>query len=150
LDRGTLKTNPMLKASLIYTGITILLALIDAIRIRKAKGIVDNINHKVSAGLACFMATVTVIVWMPKWVVGIWLALGWGFYMGIALALVRVIIFDPSLNIARRMKINYESPTTSSYIDNHSRPIGFWEKRTIGLAGWGILLFVHYAIFKTI
>jgi hypothetical protein len=139
----------MIKASAIYVVITCLLALFDAYRIKKAKGIVENINHKVSSGLGFIGMVIAVGPFWPK-TAPVLLALLYAAIACLACAFIRLAIFDPCLNLERRMKIDYESSTTSSYVDQHTGKLSFWQKRAIGVAGWGLLLFIHYAIFKTI
>lgn len=138
----------MIKASLIYTVVTILLALVDAIRIKKAKGVVGNINHELSFFLAAFGGSflMCVMFWgkgefsFKRFVEVVLLLASFGF--------IRLVIYDIFLNLFRRLKINYQSSTTNSYVDNHTTLITFWEKRAIGLAGWVGVGIVHYLIFK--
>lgn len=137
----------MIKASLLYSAITVLLALIDAIRIKKAKGIVENINHKVSSTLAgiamvivnvCFIHGALCGDYFLKWVLFIF-----------AFTSIRLALYDPLLNLMRRMKIDYESPTTSSYVDQHTNKLTFWDKRIFAFGAWAALVYIHYLIFKS-
>jgi hypothetical protein len=146
----------MITPSLIYTIATILLALTDAIRIKIRWGKTGNINHKVSVRLAAFAGGCTLGWWIVE--SGIY----WNWWsvlactlVGISFIAIRVVLYDPMLNFSRiimktnpTMRIDYESPTTSSYIDNHSQPMPFWLKRIMGVAGWVVIWLLYKVIFK--
>jgi hypothetical protein len=147
----------MIRVSLIYAATTILLALIDAIRIKAMKGKVENINHNVSSVLGGICAFV-VAFW---WAIDVRLpfnlqTVGIALFVGASFFVVRLVFYDVSLNFFRiitktnpTMRLDYESATTSSYVDNHSHPIGFWEKRALALAAWFILCILSRLIFKS-
>jgi hypothetical protein len=137
----------MIRASLIYMGVTFLLALVDAIRINIArrKG-QSNIAHKVSTELAAIFGVVVAAT-------GIWgdkkFGLDWIYRLlivQVALVFIRLIFYDPLLNVLRRLPLDYESGTTSSWIDRHVH-FSFWQKRAIGVAAWVIIVLVYYKIF---
>lgn len=138
----------MIKASLLYAAITMLLALIDAIRIKRAKGIVANINHETSVLLAIWSAAIplSIVFWnYHTWTALLVVKLAMFVFAFIAL---RLLFYDGFLNIFRRMKIDYESPTTSSYVDQHTNKLTFWDKRILALAAWFALASIHWLIFK--
>jgi len=137
----------MIKASAIYWGVIVILGLIDAIRIKKAKGVVPNIKHWVGDLLAGIGAVITIGFTSPQghtFMFSFW----WAFFVAAGFVFMRLAFCDISLNLWRRMKIDYQSPTTSSYVDQHTGKLSFWQKRALGVAGWGLLLFIHYLIFK--
>lgn len=146
----------MIIPSLLYTVITILLALVDAIRVKIAIGKVPNISHKVSYRLAGILGG-SVIGW---WWYSLGLSFTWCTILAVALVSVgfvgiRLALYDPVLNAFRLLmginptgRIDYESPTTSSYVDNHSRPMPFWMKRFMGATGWLLMFLLYKVIFK--
>lgn len=148
----------MILSSIIYVGVTLLLSLIDSIRIKVHYGKVGNINHNISSILAICTETFTIIWWVYKegYFLSFWLALlaisliCWG------LIAVRVVLYDPFLNLFRiffkinpTMRLDYVSVKTSSYEDQHSEKIGFWQKRIISAGAWIVLLYAYHLIFKT-
>lgn len=146
----------MLLASIIYVGVTLLLSLIDSIRIKVSYGKVGNIDHNMSTSLAVLTGGLT-LMFTPHPEFG----LNFITLLGIILILfgfigIRIGLYDPILNLFRilmktnpTMRLDYESPTTSSYVDNHSRPIGFWQKRVLSIGVWGACWFIYYSIFKS-
>lgn len=150
----------MITPSLIYAGVTVLLALVDAIRIKIKWGSEDNISHNVSDALAWGGAVIVFGVYLVFTKEGVTLSL-WEYVLsGMINALqfiaVRLAVYDPFLNLFRiltktnpTMRLDYESATTSSYVDNHSHPIGFWRKRALALAAWFILCILSRLIFKS-
>lgn len=146
----------MIVLSIIYAIVTSLLALVDAIRVKIAMGKVPNISHKVSYKLAGILGG-SVIGW---WWVSLGLSFTWWSVLAVALVSVgfvgiRLALYDLLLNVFRLLtgtnptgRIDYESPTTSSYVDNHSRPTGFWMKRVLGVAGWAAMFLLYKLIFK--
>jgi hypothetical protein len=144
----------MITASLIYIGVTFLLALVDAIRIKVKWGKVPNIDHKLSSELALILsgpvASVCILNTEP---------FGWTWLLRFdiifaGLIAVRFAFYDLFINFLRiltktnpTMRLDYVSTKTSSYEDQHSEKISFWQKRAIGVAGWVVIMFVYYKIF---
>lgn len=148
----------MIKASLIYAAFTILLAIIDAIRIKVKWNKVANINHKVSTDLALYAGAITLAIWVVlNCKIGEW---HWAYLaafalVGLGCVCIRLMFYDICLNIFRiitktnpTLRLDYQSPTTSSYIDQHTEKIDFWEKRILAVEAWLILFFIYHAIFK--
>lgn len=146
----------MTQPCILYAVATILLSLTEAIRFKVQWGKVQNINHAVSWGLGTgagiavglwwyFFNSIEFTWW---WVLALLL-------MGIAFIFIRLTIFDPLLNLFRiwtgtnpTKKIDYVSTKTSSYEDRHSEKIGFWMKRTMGVAGFVAIFLLYKVIFK--
>ncbi len=145
----------MLTPSLIYIAVTILLALVDAIRVKIAMGKVPNINHKVSWKLGVATGGVVLMWWEIFVLPGNW----WSFLVAAITALsfvgIRLAFYDIVLNALRIAmgtnptgRIDYVSTKTTSYEDQHSEKVGFWWKRIIGIAGWMAMYFLYRLIFK--
>lgn len=141
---------------IIYAIVTILLSWTDSMRIKYERGKVANINHAVSSGLAAGTGIAVVVwwVWYNHIPITWWLLLA-VLLIGLAFIGLRVALYDPLLNLFRLWtgtnptgRIDYESPTTSSYIDNHSRSMPFWLKRVMGVAGFAVMFLLYKVIFK--
>lgn len=122
--------------------------MVDALRIKAAQGKQENINHGWSVLIATF-AGMGAFGFSRLDLVG----KGWyGFAQAIPISIgfiaIRVLIYDPILNLMRNLPIDYESPTTSAKTDNLTSGIIFWEKRLIAAVGWGIVFIVYHAILK--
>lgn len=148
----------MITPSLIYAGITILLALVEAIRFKVRWGKVANINHKVSEWLAIAGAVPVLWFWIAnvdESISSVW----WKFFVaadliGFAFIAIRLAIYDPLLNFLRiltktnpTMRLDYVSTETSSYEDQHSEKLGFWQKRALGVTAWAVLFVIYSKIF---
>lgn len=126
----------MIKASLIYTAVTILLALVDAYRIKKAKGVVENINHEVSASYAIYGGAITLVIWtVLSYKPGEW---HWNYLikvliLSISFIGIRLAIYSIFLNLIRRLPINYVSIQTNNKSDIWLRNIPFWGQRFLGI-----------------
>jgi hypothetical protein len=110
----------------------IISALIEGLRIKLSKGKVDNINKlwTYTIGFCMF---------------GVCLALSVGYYddiwpldvacYAIYFASVRGVVYDPLLNVLRRLSVDYTSKTTNSIIDRTvGNRVNFWVLRIIYLA----------------
>lgn len=106
---------------LYYFLATILLAAVDAIRIRITWGRVSNIRHWISWSLAIIAGII--IYFFQSW--------PWYLYAPMCL-FVRLLSYAPTLNLFRGKDYNYESGKTSSSVD---ADISFWGQRLIGLMG---------------
>lgn len=104
---------------LYYLLATILLASVDAIRIRITWGRIVNIKHWISWSLA--IAVGIIIYFFQSW--------PWYLYAPMCL-FVRLLFYAPILNLFRGKDYNYESSKTSSSVD---ADISFWGQRLIGL-----------------
>lgn len=142
----------MIRASLIYIAVTILLGLVDAIREKIKWGKVANISHKISWQLAAVTGIITSAYF--AWHNPLPLTLAKQAVMLIAFIGIRLVFFDPAQNLFRiflktnpTMRIDYVSNTTSSWFDSHSLKLEFWEKRVIGIVAWVIVTIVYYKIF---
>lgn len=145
----------MLTPSIIYAAVTVILALIDALRIKKHWGKIANIDHKVSDDLAIIIGATVILWWLFTSLLCNWWSLLAIAIAGIGMVFIRIALFDICLNIFRILtktnptgKIDYVSLTTSSYVDQHSEKANFWLKRIIGAAGWVIMYFLYRLIFK--
>jgi len=146
----------MITPSIIYAAVTILLAFVDALRIKVRWGKTGNINHDLSYILALLWGG-TVLMW---WGINTGMELNWWTALalllaGIGMCFIRLALFDPCLNIFRILtktnptgKIDYVSSTTSSYEDQHSEKVSFWWKRVLGMTGWVVMYFLYRLIFK--
>lgn len=144
----------MIAPSLIYAVATILLAFVDAVRIKVKWGKAGNIDHEASAALGIMTAFTVCFITMWGHISNFWWALLWFVLLSAMFVVIRLAIFDPFLNLFRiltktnpTMRLDYESATTSSYVDNHSHPIGFWRKRALALAAWFVLSIIYHFIF---
>lgn len=139
----------MIIPSLIYLAITVLLAGVDALRIKAVQGKQENIEHGWSVLFAAF-AGMAVLGFSRLDLVG----KGWyGFSRAIPISLgfiaIRLLIYDMALNAFRFLPIDYQSPTTTAKTDQLTFGILFWEKRLFAAVGWGMVFIVYHAIFKT-
>lgn len=144
----------MIRASLIYIAVTILLALVDAIRIRIKYGKQANIDHELSSILAILIAgpLASICILQTELFGWIWLLRYAIIFLG--LMSVRFATYDIFINFFRiltktnpSMRLDYVSDKTSSYEDQHSEKIGFWQKRGIGIAAWFIIWIIYCKIF---
>jgi len=141
--------------SIIYTIITILLALTDAIRVKIAMGEVPNISHKVSWKLGIATGAGVLIWWEIFVLPGNWWSLLAAAITALGFVGIRFALYDPCLNIFRLWtgtnptgRIDYVSTTTSSYVDQHSEKLPFWAKRAMGAVGWLVMFLLYKVIFK--
>lgn len=147
----------MITPSIIYVAVTILLAYVDAIRIKVNWDKVKNIDHKISINLALYTGSATLCLWTVlnckqgewDWMYFISFA-----FISLAMVAIRLTLFDLLLNLFRifmkinpTMRLDYVSTKTSSYEDQHSEKIGFWQKRALAIAAWFILYIVYRLIF---
>lgn len=142
----------MIRASLIYIAVTLLLVIVEIIRIRIArkKG-QANIDHAISTKLAFIGMLFPMLIegYNPFLILH---SISFGkyfilcFLIMISCLCVREIFWDGLLNIGRRLPINYESSTTNSWIDQHIK-LSFWQKRAIGIVAWAVIAIVYYKIF---
>jgi hypothetical protein len=142
----------MVRASLIYAVVTILLALVDAIREKVKWGKVANISHKISWQLAAVTGIIVSAFFV--WHNPLPLTLAKQGVIMISFIAIRLVLFDPAQNLFRiflktnpTMRLDYVSVKTSSYEDQHTEKLSFWQKRAIGVVGWVIVLLVYNKIF---
>jgi len=134
LDDGMITT-------ILYSSIAaVLLSGVDTWRINRVKGKVANINHTVSAGLAVVVAGLWFALFGFKFSVTIWQVL---IYLAVYTC-IRGLLYDPSLNIMRRLPIDHISKTTSSGIDQRLNRVSFWKRRALYGAGLAIVLLINY------
>lgn len=150
----------MLQASVIYAAVTILLAYVDAIRIKVNWDKVKNIDHTISWELgliagAAVMLYCVLILRIHADVLMQWKGLAVFILYVVSFISIRVAVFDLALNVFRllfkinpTLRLDYVSTKTSSYEDQHSEKIGFWQKRALAVAAWFILYIVYRLIFK--
>jgi hypothetical protein len=139
----------MIIPSAIYAIITIFLAFVDYLRIKHAQGKEQNINHGVS-GILDITAMAGVSIWyLDHPYADFWQLVAKAFILALGYCAIRLLVYDLTLALMRGLPYNYESATTSSYIDNHSRPIPWWDKRIIAAVIWIVLLIAYHLIFKT-
>jgi hypothetical protein len=129
-----------MKPLLIYAAVTILLAAVDAIRIRLSWGKKKNIDHRISWGLAIAAGITQYLITKPPYHNSLFWGLFWFAYMCVS---VRLLIYDVFLDLFRWRKIGYTSSTTSSWIDRHFTWLTFWHRRFI--AAWMVVFaFISY------
>jgi hypothetical protein len=103
------------------------------IKRRKKKGIVKNLNHIVEA----IKYTVSSII----------VSIFGYFYLEFAIwelillaILTRATFFNPSINLFRGLKIDYENPDSGSWTDSIGQILPFWHKQIIFTALWIITI----------
>lgn len=148
----------MIRVSLIYVGITIFLAFVDAVRIKVKWGKQENINHITSIllGLGGILPAILIASYRTYIITG---KLTYEEYFIfcifsiVASMCIRLAVFDLFLNLWRigfkinpTMRLDYESKTTSSWIDQHLR-LSFGQKRGLAVVGYAAVLFVYYKIY---
>lgn len=144
----------MITPSIIYSVITILLSLVDAIRIKIGWGRKPNINHMVSWQLSLWSGG-GVAAWFYWHVPFTW----WAFLAAMILVVgfvgIRLSLYDPLLNIFRIWtgtnpagRIDYVSTVTNSYEDQHSEKVPFWCKCIGGALVWLLMFLLYKVIFK--
>lgn len=136
----------MILPSAIYAVITVLLAFVDALRIKHAQGKEENISHGLSGILAIVPALGIVMVYYDLNVSTEWKEMSLCLPAFVA---IRFLVYDLMLNIFRHLPIDYESATTSAKTDNLTIGITFWEKRLFAAVGWGVVLIAYHLIFKS-
>jgi len=113
-----------------YTLITILLAAIDAWRIKRAWAKVQNINHWLSYALAAAGIAALYLIQRPE---------GWHIArFVIGCVAIRGMLYDGCLNIFRREKLVYQSTASNSLNDSRLTKVSFWWRR----AGYAFILLV--------
>lgn len=144
----------MTHLSLIYLCFTILLALIDAIRIRVQWGLRKNINHTVSyvlAGIALVIALEMDFHVRPS----IWICILYGAMSVLVAGAIRLAMYNIFLGIFRIWTktgrlVDYVSISTTSTIDTIEwwAKIPFWIQRLLAAIVWAILVWVYWLITK--
>lgn len=117
-----------------YSLITIFLAAADALRIRwknkRIKHPVGNndISHPVSWTLGVVSA---IILWLATY----WLLIDWTkiILFACGCGVIRVIAFDPFLNLFRRLPIDNISGKSNSKTERGWGKVPFWWRRIIGV-----------------
>lgn len=153
----------MIKVTLISLGFTVLLALIDAIRIKIAWGKKENIDHGISTLLAFIFMAITLYIVLGLWPTEISTsdrlishALFWSF-SALTYTLVRLSVYNIFLNLYRILtdtnptgRIDYVSVSTNSKIDTNKwwGRLTFWEQRGIAVFAWAIVVFAHYKLHQ--
>lgn len=127
-----------LNGMIIYLPISILLALVDCLRMKRVWGIRHNINHWLSYGLAVVSAA-CIYLWKPE---------PWYLFIPGCVA-ARWLVFDPFLNIFVNFiiiprAINYVSKTTNAITEKVK--ISFWAERAIAAAVLIIILLINHFI----
>jgi hypothetical protein len=120
---------------LYYIPITILLAAIDAFRIKIMFGKVGNINHWVSYGLSSLGIAGLYFIVKPQ---------GWhivNFILGCIA--IRALVFDIALNLFRREKIDYVSTSTNAATETLLN-IPFFEKKLIAFVFLAVCIATNY------
>lgn len=129
-----------------YFLITILLAAVDALRIRwKNKRIRvpvgnNDISHPVSWTLGVVSA---IILWLATY----WLLIDWTkiILFACSCGAIRVIAFDPFLNLFRRLPIDNISGKSNSVTEKGWGKVPFWWRRAIGVVLLaGVLIVNHF------
>lgn len=145
----------MITPCAIYAIITLLLALVDALRIKANWGKVENISHTVSYQLAGISGGSVVGWWCYSTLLFNWWTLLAVLLVSVAFVGIRLALYDPILNLWRILfkvnptgKIDYVSTVTSSYDDQHSEKVPFWCKRIGGALGWLLMFLLYKVIFK--
>lgn len=115
----------MMSGLYIACGLVLLAAIIDALRIRLRWGHIGNINHAISWIAGAGLAAGQWFVQHPQW--------QWWLFILLCGA-CRLLLYDPVLNLLRRERIDYVSPTTSSAKDGLAGRLhfSFWTQRAIG------------------
>lgn len=144
----------MLTPSIIYAITTILLALVDAIRIKRVWGKQPNITHTVSWQLAIWSGFGVYLWWVMPISLTWWLAIAIPL-LALGFVAIRLALFDIFVNLFRQWtgtnptgRIDYVSTETTSDVDQHSEKIPFWWKRIGGILVWLLMFLLYKVIFK--
>jgi hypothetical protein len=124
---------------------TILCALIDRMRIGMTEGTTLNISKSWTVfygGLLCFVGY-CIFHNNPQTFVEFIIGL---ITYCISFAAIRGVVYDPSLNLMRGKKIDYESTTTNSKLDKKEIDLNltFWKQR----ASYLILAVIFTILYK--
>jgi hypothetical protein len=123
----------------------VICAFIDYMRIRTTEGTVLNISKSWTVfygGLLCFVGY---CIFNNNPQTFLEFIIGFITYC-ISFASIRGVIYDPSLNLMRGKKIDYESNTTNSKIDHKevNLSLTFWKQRALYL----ILAIIFTILYK--
>jgi len=152
----------MIQLSLIYVGFTVLLAIVDAIRIKIVWGKKANIDHNISFHLAVLFTAVAIALYSiplglhlhmgPIKLAVVINAFGWP-----ACGLIRLSEYPVALNFFRILtktnptgRIDYKSVSTSSSVDRLRwwNKLSFWQQRAVATTGWAVLIFLWYKLIE--
>lgn len=127
-----------------YAFISILLAAVDAFRIRwKNKRVKHPVgNNDISHAVSVILAIVSAIC---LWLVLYGVAITWAeIPFAVGCAAIRVIAYDPFLNLFRRLPIDTISGTSNSKTEKGWGKVPFWWRRFIGVSLLIIVLLVNH------
>lgn len=128
---------------IVYCAIaSIILAAVDAFRIWMAKGTEANINHKLSSFFAILLAVPAFVLSEPIHFAIEKFLLSLGLF-SLGYVSIRILIYAPTLNLLRGKHFDYESATTSSWVDSKFH---FWQQRVIGLVGVIIFILIKVGV----
>jgi hypothetical protein len=128
-----------------YFGLTLLLAVIETLRIDAVKGKVANVK-KVWSVTGAVVAFIVLVCIFHTWSLLI-------IPLGIACIGIRGVFYDPTLNLCLGRYIDAESIKTNSKVDGieRKRKINFWTQRAMylglficGFALYVISIFIFY------
>jgi len=150
----------MIQLSAIYLLFTILLAIVDAIRIKIVYGKKENIDHKVSYYLALIAVLFSITIYHhvygnPKHWGWLKFALLLNTFGWPLCALVRLAVYPVALNLFRiltktnpTVRLDYVSEKTDDTVDNFPvwRKLSFWQQRAVAVFLWAVITFLFYKI----
>lgn len=125
---------------------TFVCALFDALRIKAVKGEVVNINKKYTVLFGAFICLSGVLTFCISPYTSFVDLIMKVLVFVLLFTSVRGVLYDAFLNLLRKKKIDYESKTTNSKVDQREINIGlsFWEQRSV----YSIASLFFYLIFK--
>lgn len=119
---------------------TLLAAIIDALRIRFNWGKQANVDHSVSGLIALIIAVFCALI--PSRIMISVLSVA---DFGLGYAAARLLFYSIFLNLLRREKWNYVSPTTTSWTDKN---IPFWWQRAIGFILLAASIYIQWTFLQ--
>lgn len=130
-----------------YIPVTILLCFVEKIRLDIAlKQLKENINHTISTVLALSTGVLLFFIVSFKGDI-LWQDLVRLPVFGLGCLGIRLVFYDPVLNLFRGRKLTYESSATTSVDDQLEvkYKIAFWLQRAIGaLLSTGMIILLNY------
>lgn len=127
----------MMPAVYISTLLVLVAAAIEALRIYLDWGKTENIRHAISATIGTALCVGQWFVQDPGWL--------WYTFAGLCVGM-RMLVYDPALNLMRRERLDYVSPKTNAFTATWWRRwnITFWQLRAAGAVLVGISLLIQF------
>lgn len=126
----------MMPAIYISLSLVLLAAAVDALRIRLRWGATGNIDHFISGMVGTALCAGQWVVQHPGW--------HWASFAGLCFGM-RLLFYDPVLNLMRRERLTYVSTKTSAVTATWWRRLNitFWQLRAAGAIMLAVTLVVQ-------